>query len=147
MLVTTATLEDIPRLCELLAILFSHEAEFEPDSIRQTKGLEAIISNPSVGLILVLQEGNEIIGMVNLLFTVSTALGAKVANLEDMIIHPAHRGKGAGTFLMQAAQRVAAEHGCKRLTLLTDSSNSAAKAFYQKIGFEESTMTPFRLIL
>jgi GNAT superfamily N-acetyltransferase len=145
--VTAATREDIPRLCELLAILFSQEAEFEPHPIKQAKGLEAIIGNPSVGVILVLKEHDEIIGMVNLLFTISTHLGDRVALLEDMIIDSAHRAKGAGTLLLQAAKQKATEQGCQRITLLTDSSNHEAKAFYQKMGFTESTMTPYRLRL
>ena len=145
--VTPATLEDIPRLCELLAFLFSLEAEFEPDPIKQAKGLEAIIANPSVGLILVLRDEDEIIGMVNLLFTISTYLGSPVVLLEDMVIDPVHRGKSAGTTLLQAAIKLASERGCQRVTLLTDSSNFPARAFYEKLGFIESLMTPYRLML
>jgi GNAT superfamily N-acetyltransferase len=145
--VTIATPGDIPRLCELLAILFAQEREFEPNALNQKKGLEAIIADPAIGLILVLKEDNKIIGMVNLLFTISTSLGAKVALLEDMIIDPAHRGKGAGTILLQAAKQKASEQGCRRITLLTDASNSNAKAFYQKMGFVESKMTPYRFAL
>ena len=144
--VTSATREDIPRLCELLAFLFSQEAEFEPDPIKQAKGLETIIGDPSVGLILVLRDEKEIIGMVNLLFTVSTHLGGKVALLEDMIIDPTHRRKSAGTTLLQAAIKLASDRGCQRLTLLTDSSNFPARAFYEKLGFVESAMTPYRYI-
>jgi GNAT superfamily N-acetyltransferase len=145
--VTQATVGDIPVLCELLAILFSQEAEFAPDPAKQAKGLQTIIADPSIGLILALKQDEQIIGMVNLLFTVSTYLGAKVALIEDMIIHPAHRGQGAGTFLLEAAKTIASEKGCQRLTLLTDASNSAAKAFYQKMGFIESIMIPYRLTI
>ena len=144
--VTLATQEDTSELCELLAILFSQETEFRPDRISQSKGLEAILGDPSVGLILILRDQGKIIGMVNLLFTVSTFLGAKVALLEDMIIRPAHRGEGAGTLLLQAAIQTASERGCRRITLLTDGSNARARAFYQRMGFVESSMVPYRLI-
>ena len=147
MQVTLATPEDIPEFCELLAILFSQETEFAPDPTKQAKGLEAILADPSVGLILVLKAEGEIIGMVTLLFTISTFLGSQVALLEDMIIRPAHRGKGAGTLLLQVAIQIASERGCRRITLLTDGSNAKAKAFYQRRGFVESSMIPYRLIL
>jgi GNAT superfamily N-acetyltransferase len=145
--VRVATPEDIPRLCELLALLFSQEAEFAPDPARQARGLEAIMADPSAGVILVLKDGNEVVGMVNLLFTFSTFLGSRAALLEDMIVDPAHRRKGAGTMLLQAARQTASEYGCGRITLLTDGANAEAKAFYRKMGFVESAMTPYRLTL
>ncbi len=145
--VSPATREDIPRLCELLAILFAQEAEFTPDPARQTQGLEAIIGDPAIGQILVLREGGRIVGMVNVLFTVSTFLGAKAALLEDMIVHPDHRGKGAGTALVQAARQCAHERGCRRITLLTDGANAQARSFYEKMGFVASPMMPYRLLL
>ena len=145
--VTVAMPDDVPRLCELLAILFAQEHEFAPDPVKQARGLKAIIADPSIGLILVLRKEGEIVGMVNLLFTISTFLGGKVALLEDLIIDPAHRGKGAGTFLLQAAREKATEQACQRITLLTDGSNASARAFYRRMGFVESSMVPFRLML
>lgn len=142
-----ATPEDIPQLCGLLDLLFSQEVEFSPNPVKQSDGLKAIMADPLIGLILVLKEESEVVGMVNLLFTISTFLGSRVALLEDMIIHPAHRGKGAGTLLLEAAKQSASERGCKRITLLTDESNSAARAFYQARGFTPSTMVPYRLTL
>jgi GNAT superfamily N-acetyltransferase len=145
--VRVATPEDIPRLCELLALLFSQEAEFSPDPARQARALKAIMADPAAGVILILKEGNEIVAMVNLLFTMSTFLGCRAALLEDMIVDPAHRRKGAGTMLLRAAKQTASEHGCGRITLLTDGANAEAKLFYRKMGFVESAMTPYRLML
>lgn len=142
-----ASLEDIPQLCELLAQLFGQEAEFVPDRTRQAAGLREIITHPEVGRILILREGAAVIAMVNLLFTISTALGGRVALLEDMIVHPAHRGSGAGSRLLQAAVEFARSAGCLRITLLTDCANAAAQRFYQRHGFESSAMLPMRLSL
>ena len=84
--VREATLDDIPQLCDLLTILFTQEADFQPDSAKQSQGLRQIIEHPEVGRILVLHDGSTVIGMVNLLFTISTALGTRVAILEDIIV-------------------------------------------------------------
>lgn len=145
--VTEATPDDIPRLCELLALLFAQEAEFQPDPSKQAAGLRKIITQPEVGRILVLREGDAVIGMVNLLFTVSTALGGRVAVFEDMIVDPAHRGGGAGSQLLQAAIESARAAGCLRITLLTDRGNADAQRFYARHGFEPSVMLPMRLQL
>lgn len=145
--VEPATRNDIPRLTELLTLLFAQEREFSPDSAKQTEGLERIISGPDLGHILVLRKEGDIVAMVNLLYTVSTALGGLVAVLEDMIVHPDQRGTGAGSLLLQAAIEFAKGEGCRRITLLTDHDNSGAIRFYRRHGFRQSSMVPMRLVL
>jgi GNAT superfamily N-acetyltransferase len=145
--ISPATLSDIPALCELLDILFSQETDFIPNRAAQQRGLSQIISHPEIGLILVARQDNHPAGMVNLLYTVSTALGDRVALLEDMVVSPNFRGLGVGTQLLEKAILVAHSRGCKRITLLTDSANESAQNFYQKQGFKPSGMIPFRLSL
>jgi len=144
--ISRATVEDIPQLCELLALLFDQEAEFRPDRGLQESGLRQIIDFPERGRILALREGKTVIGMVNLLFTVSTALGGQVAILEDLVVRPECRSKGAGSMLLEAALAFARSSGCLRLTLLTDSANEPAQRFYKKHGFSRSDMVPMRLL-
>jgi GNAT superfamily N-acetyltransferase len=85
--------------------------------------------------------------MVNLLYTVSTALGAKVAILEDAIIQPPYRSQGIGRQLLSYAFETARENGCKRITLLTDGENHKGQSFYSKLGFKPSSMVAMRLFL
>lgn len=145
--VERASEADIPALSELLSVLFTQEVEFKPDTSAQCRGLSKIISNPDLGAVLVAREGSDILAMVNLLFTVSTALGERVALLEDMIVSPSARGSGIGSELLSHAIAFAQASGCKRITLLTDRENKSAQRFYAKHGFAESTMIPLRLSL
>lgn len=145
--VEKASEADIPALSELLSVLFTQEVEFAPNTEAQRKGLSTIINNPELGAILVKREGSEILGMVNLLFTVSTALGERVALLEDMVVSPRARSSGIGSELLSHAILFARTQGCKRITLLTDSDNQAAQQFYTKHGFTASSMVPMRLSL
>ncbi len=147
MQISPATLSDIPALCDLLAILFTQEADFKPDRAAQSRGLTRIINNPDIGLIVVARQDSRVVAMVNLLYTVSTALGERVALLEDMVVCPALRGSGIGSRLLEQAIELARLNGCKRITLLTDSSNESAQRFYQKHGFGFSAMIPLRLSL
>jgi GNAT superfamily N-acetyltransferase len=142
-----ATKSDIPRMCELLGILFTQEAEFSPNPALQTEALQAILNSPETGTLLVLREAGEIIGMVSLLYTVSTFLGGRVAILEDMVVEPAQRGKGRGGEIVQGAIEHARKAGCRRITLLTDAHNVAARKFYEAVGFQQSLMQPYRLHL
>lgn len=142
--INLATVSDTPALSALLSILFTQEAEFQPDTVAQQRGLNAILSDPAVGEILVARQNGQIVGMVNVLYSISTALGARVALLEDMVVVPAMRGSGLGSQLLAAAIKHAKQRGCLRITLLTDADNYAAQAFYQKQGFEKSSMIPLR---
>lgn len=145
--IAPATLDDIPQLCALLAILFAQEADFLPDAEKQSTALRQIIACPETGRILLLREGDSILGMINLLFTTSTACGGRVALLEDMIVHPSRRGDGLGSKLLQAAIALARREGCLRITLLTDRANDSAIRFYRRQEFEMSEMIPLRLSL
>jgi ribosomal protein S18 acetylase RimI-like enzyme len=147
MQINTANASDIPALCELLNILFSQEADFKPDYQAQSRGLARIIDSPEVGLIIVARQEGQVVGMVNLLYTVSTALGGRVALLEDMVVSPDARGSGVGSRLLEQAIQSAKSEGCKRITLLTDKTNESAQRFYQKHGFGFSSMIPLRLSL
>ena len=147
MKLTRAIHSDVPELVELLKILFEQEAEFEPNSEAQRKALSKIILDPRIGIILVARDNEKILGMINLLFTESTALGAKVAILEDMVVLAKSRGGGIGPKLMDYAISEAKKEGCKRITLLTDIENTKSQSFYQRKGFVKSKMTPYRLLL
>ena len=145
--ISAAKHADIPALCELLAILFEQEPEFEIDAARQTAGLKQILDKPEQGHIVVLRDGDRPVGMVVLLFTLSTAMGGRVAVMEDMVLRPEYRNRGAGSELIREAIEFARQSGCKRITLLTDRANVGAHDFYMRNGFRTSTMKAMRLIL
>jgi len=131
----------------LLGILFAQEQEFRPDPALQLRGLERIFRHPEQGQLLVARDGDEILGMVSLLWSTSTALGDAVAWLEDLIVHPDLRGRGLGRGLLNAAAALCRERGIQRVTLLTDADNIPAQTLYRSCGFQVSTMLPMRLSL
>jgi GNAT superfamily N-acetyltransferase len=145
--IEAATEVDVPALSKLLAVLFAQEAEFTPNPEAQCSGLLRIITNRDVGIVLVAKEGETVLGMVILLYTISIALGGRVALLEDMVVGPKARGGGIGSHLLQRAVAVAEAAGCLRITLLTDQQNLSAQRFYTRHGFTPSSMVPMRLDL
>jgi GNAT superfamily N-acetyltransferase len=139
--------EELPQLVALLGILFSQEAEFIPDDAKQTRALEKILSDESVGTVYVARDEGRVIAMATLVYTISTAEGGVAALFEDLIVQPGHRGRGVATALAQFVIREARKQGVLRLTLLTDMQNERAQALYRKLGFADSTMKPMRLKL
>jgi len=145
--VKLATAKDVPGLSALLSVLFAQEAEFRPDPAAQARGLSMILEDPGLGAVLVARDRDRPLGMVNLLYTVSTALGCRVALLEDMVVAADARGRGIGGHLLTTAIAHARAAGCQRITLLTDSGNLSAQRFYRRHGFVSSPMLPMRLLL
>jgi GNAT superfamily N-acetyltransferase len=139
-----ATIDDLPQLTDLLFDLFSQEADFVPNREKQLRGLRLILEQPNRGRIFVLRGGDRIIGMINLLITISTAEGGFVLILEDLVIHRDHRGQGYGSKLIEHALAFGREKEFLRITLLTDKEEDRAREFYGKHGFRKSGMVPMR---
>src|SRR3954449_9156999 len=142
-----ATLEDLDELSTLLGELFSQEAEFKPDQRKQLHGLRLIFEEPNRGRVFVLRRDGAIVGMINLLFTISTAEGGFVVVLEDLVIHAQYQGHGYGSKLLNHAIEFARQKNFLRITLLTDRPENVAQEFFRRHGFHESSMIPMRLLL
>jgi len=145
--VEPATIDDLPALTELVMELFAHSGDFSPDRATQERGLQLILEQPNRGRIFVLRTDHRIIGMVNLLFTISTARGGFVILMEDVVVHPDHRGLGYGALLVDYVVEFARQKDFKRITLLTDRISAESQHFFHKHGFEYSNMIPMRRII
>ncbi|QFR48840.1 GNAT family N-acetyltransferase [Sulfurimonas lithotrophica] len=143
-MIRKATLEDIDALNELLKSLFEQENEFQADAKLQIKALKKIINSKKIGDIFVYERNKKVIAMVNVLYSISTALGKKVAILEDMVVLKKYRQKGYGTKLLSYVLKRLEKDGVKRITLLSDFDNDKAHEFYKKQGFKKSTMVVLR---
>ncbi len=142
-----ATLEDLPQLTDLLFDLFTMERDFEPNRAKQMRGLRLLLEQPNRGRIFVLRQGQHILGMINLLFTISTAEGGFVILLEDVVVHRDFRGQGFGGKLLRHAIDYATKKDFLRITLLTDRLNEGGQGFFLAQGFFVSKMIPMRLVL
>ena len=139
-----AEIKDIAVLCELLWELFYQEVEFTPNKKIQEKALKKIIEHKNIGDIFVAVNENKVIAMVNVLYTISTALGEKVAILEDMVVSQNYKNQKIGSSLIEFTLDYLKKNSFKRVTLLTDSDNFNAHNFYKKHEFTKSSMIVFR---
>jgi GNAT superfamily N-acetyltransferase len=140
-----ATEADLDELSEMLGGLFAQEGDFRPDKEKQLRGLRLVFEQPSRGRVFVLRRNGAIVGMINLLFTISTAEGGFVILLEDLVVHKQYQGKGYGRKLLQHAIDFAKQKNFLRVTLLTDRPENVAQEFFRHHGFVESSMIPMRL--
>ena len=143
----SATMKDLPQMVDLLTVLFTDEAEFQPNAEKQRRALEAILANPTVGALYVAREGKRVVAMASLLYTISTVEGGRAAWFEDLVVHPDERKRGIGEALLKHVVTQARAAGVTRITLLTDMQNERAQAMYRRAGFVGSPMRPMRLKL
>ena len=129
--VESATIEDLAGLTDLVMELLALSDDFTPDHDLQERGLALILEQPSRGRIFVVRNDTRIIGMVNLLFTISTAMGGFVVLMEDVIVHPSHRGQGYGSMLLDHVIEFARQKDFKRITLLTDKISAESQLFFK----------------
>jgi GNAT superfamily N-acetyltransferase len=142
-----ATEADLDELSELVGELFAQESDFRPNKDKQLRGLRLIFEQPNRGRVFVLRHKGAIVGMINLLFTISTAEGGFVILLEDLVIHKQFQKHGYGSKLLQHAIDFARQKNFFRITLLTDRPENVAQEFFRRHGFHESSMIPMRLLL
>ena len=145
--VEPATIEDLPALTELVMNLLDASGDFSADRAVQERGLQLILEQPNRGRIFVVRNQDRIFGMVNLLFTISTARGGFVILMEDVVIHPDHRGQGYGSMLLDYVADFAKKKQFKRITLLTDRISAESQEFFKKRGYDYSNMIPMRKII
>ncbi|MBV7529805.1 N-acetyltransferase [Chitinophaga sp. sic0106] len=89
--------------------------------------------------IYVALESDEIIGFMQL-YPIFTSLGMKRAwVLNDLFVLEAHRGKGAGGMLVDAARQLAIDTEAGYVALQTEVTNETAQRLYEEKGFKKDT--------
>ena len=139
-IIAAATMDDLAGLCDLLGILFGEELEFSADRARQEAGLRLILESPTVGRLFVAHVDGRIVGMVSLLFTVSTAVGAWVCWLEDMVVEPSMRSRGMAARLLERAVEFCADQRLSANLALDRRRERACAAILRAGGFARSEM-------
>ena len=80
------------------------------------------------------------VGLINCFEGYSTFKAKPLLNVHDIVVHPDVRGQGVAQALLGAAQQLAIERGCCKLTLEVLSGNTVAMNAYDRFGF-----TPYQL--
>jgi GNAT superfamily N-acetyltransferase len=81
----------------------------------------------------------EVVGLAHHVIHPHTWGSGDVCYLEDLVVHPDHRGKGAGRALIEALQLRARELGCESVYWLTDADNEVARRLYDAVA----TLSPY----
>lgn len=92
--------------------------------------------------ILLAFDGNTPVGLATCIEGFSTFQCRPLMNIHDMTVAAEHRGRGISKQLLRAAEDLAREKGCCKLTLEVLEGNKIAKAAYTSFGFEGYELDP-----
>ena len=110
-----------------------HAIHILPEEL--ARAIAAVLSDESLGFIVVARDDGRVAGMAYVAFTWSLEHCGRSAWLEELFVVPERRSRGIGTGLVQAAVERAAKSGCRAVDLEVDQSHSRAASLYRRSGF------------
>ena len=81
-------------------------------------------------------------GLINCVLGFSTFNCAPLLNIHDLIVHCDFRKMGVGEKLLEAAEKLAVQKNCCKITLEVLSGNEPAQNLYKKFGFGSYVLDP-----
>ena len=96
--------------------------------------LKSIVESSAVEL-WVAKENGVIVGMGELVIVLKP--DGAIAQIEDIVVDEAYRGKGFGKMISEKLIERARAHGARAINLSSRPSRTAANALYQKLGFKQ----------
>ncbi len=82
------------------------------------------------------------VGLINAIEGFSTFACAPLVNVHDVVVIDSHRGRGIAARLFTEVEAIARERGACKLTLEVLAGNAAARALYEKLGFDDYRLDP-----
>jgi ribosomal protein S18 acetylase RimI-like enzyme len=142
-----ANAQDMETVSSLMAGFRDWWGKDEPSGrqIRETVGV--LLEDPATDFLLAARgDGGAAQGVCQLRYRLSVWTGVDDCWLEDLYVEDEARGSGLGRALVTAAVERAAARGCRRVELDVNEANTAALAFYERLGFTTEPKPPGRTL-
>ncbi|TEB14878.1 putative acetyltransferase [Pelotomaculum sp. FP] len=134
MLIREARETDLTEILELLKDMDGEEALSSGDALSIWRN----INRYPYYKIFIAEDDKIIIGACSLIVIDNLGhKGAKLAVAENVIVSPAHRGRGVGARMMRFVMERAKEENCYKLMLSSNKKRVLAHRFYKQLGFEQ----------
>lgn len=114
--------------------------------VKQEQGIRLMLAS-NQAVVLVAEVGAGVVGMCSGQLLISTAEGAPVCLVEDVVLFPEYRHMGIGSRLLAAViEWTTRQNGC-RLQLLADRSNREGLEFYRANGWKSTQLICLRKMI
>jgi GNAT superfamily N-acetyltransferase len=138
---------DIPALMPLMRGYCEFYKADPPDAGLDEMARALIATTDDQGMLLVADEGGQVIGFAAVGWKWSSLRAARIAVLEDLFVAPEARGKGAADALIEACASRARANGAPVMTWLTAPDNHRAQAVYNRVGGRSDPFLEYELEL
>ena len=101
----------------------------------------ALAARPFIFSVLAFDSATPV-GLINAIEGFSTFACRPLVNVHDVVVIPGHRGRGIAAQLFAEVEAIARERGACKLTLEVLTGNRAARALYEKLGFDDYRLDP-----
>ena len=129
-----AQAHDVPRLVEFMASFYA-ESDFVLDRERAAAAFTALLADPRLGRVWIMQHEAVDVGYVVVTFAFGMEYGGLIAVVDDFYVEPAFRNKGIGTAGVAEVRRVCSREGIRGMSVEVGGENAAAQAVYRHAGF------------
>lgn len=125
--------DDLPVLVELMREFYA-ESGFPLDAGRAGAAFSALLDEPRLGRVWLVERGGAIAGYVVVTFVFAMEYGGMLGVIDDLFIRPASRGRGLGTATLLDVREACAGLGLRALRVEAGRENAAAQAAYRRAG-------------
>ena len=132
-----AELSDLPVLMRFMQEFheFDHTEPF--DEVPARMAMETVISDERIGLVWLIKSSGEDVGYIVLTLHYRLESRGICANLDELFINEANRGRGIGRKAMKFLEDTCQERGVAAMQLEVKKDNPEAASLYEKVGFEK----------
>jgi GNAT superfamily N-acetyltransferase len=135
--VRTASHADALHLLPLVEEYWAYEGipGFDPELVRPV--ITRLLSEPALGAGWLLDVDGQAVGYLLAVYMFSVEHLGLTAEIDEFYVQPAHRGIGAGTTLITAAEAGFRRAGCTRVSLQLSRLNGPARSFYRTHHYQD----------
>jgi N-acetylglutamate synthase-like GNAT family acetyltransferase len=127
-----AEVKDIDTLCELMTELAGYTISKEGMLDR----LEHV-EKSEIDYLFVCEEDNRTLGLLGFRTRVNLEEVSKFGEISAIVVQPESRKRGVGRYMMDYADRLARDMGCKGMWLVSGfAREEEAHKFYKRLGYE-----------
>lgn len=135
--VRTAIKGDVPVLVTLMTHFYA-ESDFPLPADAAGRTFEALIADPRLGRVFLMEAGGRSAGFAVLTVGFSMEYGGLRGFVDDFFVHPDFRGQGVGAAALRELQRVGKVMGVRALLVEVGPENAPALGVYRRHGFSDS---------
>lgn len=129
---------------EALAQLYQELQPNEPSVAKMRETLIAVEQDPNHIILGATMDGKLVGSALGVVCQMLFGQCKSFMVIEDVVVAAEHRRDGVGTALMLEMEKLAMQHNCSYIMLITDEDRTGARNFYKSLGYKSDSYKAFK---